>query len=190
MNWKTVYEASIWRIQQAKHQSGKTFEKAVRSPGSRLIIVQKGMVLLSRETRHELGNRTDYRLPGGKVFDTNDQYVAFLESGSDIVEASRISVAREGLQEVGLIIDPKSLAHVGVDVLGATCEWDLHYWVCRDFQESDGGAQHDESEADEIKGCIWVTFDEARMLALNISQFAESRSARMLLSFLAEEAQK
>lgn len=187
MDWQTVYEGSIWRIQQAKHQSGKTFEKAVRSPGSRLIIVRGSKVLLSREIRHELGNKTDYRLPGGKVFDTNEQYVAFLNTGNDIIEASRLSVVREGLQEVGVIIEPGSLTHAGVDVLGATCEWDLHYWICRDFVESQSGAEHDESEADEIKGCVWVEFSEARALALDSNQFAESRSARMLLSFLAEE---
>jgi 8-oxo-dGTP pyrophosphatase MutT (NUDIX family) len=184
MNWKTVYEGTIWRVQQSLHESGKTFEKAVRSPGSRLIIVRDKHVLLSREKRRELGGKTDYRLPGGKVFDTNEEYVSYLSEGRDIIEASRLSIVAEGLEEVGLVIDPSNLRHLGTDVLGATCEWDLLYWECIEFNEHKDGAQHHGTEADEIEGATWVTFNEARDLALDPTKFSESRSARMLLSYI------
>lgn len=186
VDWKTVFDGNIWRVQQTLHTSGKTFEKAVRSPGSRLIVTTNGQILLSREKRRELGGIVDYRLPGGKVFDTSEEYVAFLATGQNIVDMSRLSVAREGLEEVGLKIDPTTLTYLGVDVLGATCEWDLHYWLCEEFLEAEGGAQHKESEADEIEGSVWVTFEEARKLALDPRQFSESRSARMLLSYVAK----
>lgn len=51
---------------------GKTFEfeKVRRSPGVRLIMKDgQGNILLTREFRREL-SKFDYRLPGGKVFDS------------------------------------------------------------------------------------------------------------------------
>ncbi|MCA9347588.1 NUDIX domain-containing protein [Candidatus Saccharibacteria bacterium] len=185
MIWETKYVGNIWRVQQGNHDSGKVFEKAVRAPGSRLIIVKDGKILLSREKRRELGGKVDFRLPGGKVFDTNEEYVKYLESGLDITQASRTSIAKEGLEEVGLNIVADSLTLIGVDVLGSTCEWDLYYWFCEDFTEDADGAQHHETEADEIEGSVWVSFDEAKKIALDPEQFSESRSARMLLSYIA-----
>jgi 8-oxo-dGTP pyrophosphatase MutT (NUDIX family) len=49
------------------------FEIARRSPGVRLIICDKDKILLSKEFRKELKGY-DYRLPGGKVFDTLKEY--------------------------------------------------------------------------------------------------------------------
>jgi len=49
------------------------FETARRAPGVRLIIVRDGQMLITREFRNELDDY-DYRLPGGKVFDTLDEY--------------------------------------------------------------------------------------------------------------------
>jgi len=50
-----------------------TLEFARRSPGTRLIIEKGDKIILSREFRHELGSY-DYRLPGGKVYDSLDEY--------------------------------------------------------------------------------------------------------------------
>jgi 8-oxo-dGTP pyrophosphatase MutT (NUDIX family) len=184
MKWQTVHEGIIWRVQQGVHDSGKVFEKAVRSPGSRLIVIKDNQVLLSREKRRELDGKIDYRLPGGKVFDTNSEFVSFLDSNGDMLNASRTSIAREGLEEVGLVIEPESLVHLGTDVLGATCEWDLYFWACSEFTEYEHGAQHHGTEADEIDGSVWVSFSEAIALALDSSQFSEGRSARMLMGYL------
>lgn len=184
MDWQPVFSGKIWQVMQGLHKSGKTFEKAVRSPGSRIIIIDKGMVLLSREKRRELGDKIDYRLPGGKVFDSNEEYAAFLLSDGDIIEESRKSISKEAIEEVGIVVAPENLKYLGTDVLGATCEWDLIYWTSEQFSENEKGAEHHESEADEIMGTVWVGFDEAKNLALDPDSFSESRSARMLLSYL------
>ena len=50
------------------------FEKARRSPGTRLLITSPDHnILLTREYRGEIGG-WDYRLPGGKVFDSLEEY--------------------------------------------------------------------------------------------------------------------
>ena len=69
-----TYKGKIFEIvntQMVKGDKTVTFEKARRAPGVRVIIAntKKQQLLLSREYRYEL-ERDDYRLPGGKVFDT------------------------------------------------------------------------------------------------------------------------
>ena len=174
----------MWVAQQSVQADGRVFERVLRAPGSRIIIVRNNQILLSRENRAELGNAVDYRLPGGKVFDTNDAYQAFLTSGNDIVEVSRKSIAKEALEEVGIVVDPAKLEYLGVDILGATCAWDLHYWLATESDEHSEGPQFHESEADEIEGCEWVIYEEARSIALDASKFSESRSAAQLLRWL------
>ncbi len=85
---------------------GRVFEKARRAPGTRLIIADKDSkkVLLTREFRRELGE-WDYRLPGGKVFDTLDEFEAFRESDDDIVDAAKKQAINEAQQEAGIEID-------------------------------------------------------------------------------------
>ncbi|MEI6117757.1 MAG: hypothetical protein WCP92_00380 [bacterium] len=48
-------------------------EIAKRSPGVRLIICDGDKILITNEFRKEV-NTDDYRLPGGKVFDTLKEY--------------------------------------------------------------------------------------------------------------------
>src|SRR4030043_137438 len=60
------------------------FEKVRRPPGVRLIIKStSGKILLTREFRNETGN-WDFRLPGGKVFDSIVEYDSALRDGQDI----------------------------------------------------------------------------------------------------------
>src|SRR5437763_708903 len=61
------------------------FEKVRRSPGVRLIIRDgQGNILLTREFRREL-SKFDYRLPGGKVFDSLIEFDEFKRSGGNII---------------------------------------------------------------------------------------------------------
>lgn len=63
----------------------KTFEKARRAPGTRLIIpVGEDSILLTKEYRQEVDGY-DFRLPGGKVFDSLEEYNSFLQSDEDII---------------------------------------------------------------------------------------------------------
>ena len=111
------------------------------------------------------------------MFDTNEAYQSFLLSGKDILQESRQSIVREALEETGIIVDPEQLSYMGVDILGATCTWDLHYWLATKFQVHPDGAQFHESEANEIMGMVWMAIGDAAKIALDPSQFSESRSA-------------
>lgn len=181
MVWKDTFVGNLWKIQQSEQLDGRTFERAVRAPGSRLIIVKDNKILLQREKRHELGGKTDVRLPGGKVFDTLLDFQLFK---GDIVDASRESIVGEALEECGVVVRPENLIYFGLDVLGATCSWDLHYWIASDFEVHEQGAQFHESEADEIIGSFWASFVEAEELVMNRETFSESRSAIALLRYL------
>jgi 8-oxo-dGTP pyrophosphatase MutT (NUDIX family) len=181
--YKSVWTGTLWQAQQSLQPSGAVFERVLRIPGSRIIIVREGKVLLSIEKRNELGGKADHRLPGGKVFGTIDEFQQYMSEGKDIVEASRASIAREALEEVGVVVDPTKLIYQYVDVLGATCSWDLHYWATEDFEFHADGAQFQETEAEEIEGFVWLSFADACKLALDKTQFSESRSAIALLTY-------
>ena len=181
MNWETKWTGKMWLAQQSVQPDGRIFERVMRAPGSRIMIVNDGKILLNREKRTELGGAIDYRLPGGKVFDTNGEYQEFLKSQQDITEASRQSIAREALEETGIIVDPLKLEYLGVDILGTTCTWDLHYWLATQFTEHIDGAQFHESESEEILGFVWLSVADAAKLALDSKQFSESRSALKII---------
>lgn len=107
-----VYQSKIVEVVQQKVKLGgekKIFEFARRSPGTRLIIVTpENKLLLSKEYRSELDGY-DYRLPGGKVFDTLSEYNEFLVSGKDVIEKAKIAAAKEGLEETGIEIEDMNL---------------------------------------------------------------------------------
>lgn len=66
------YRGRIIEVVEEKYGT-RTFEIARRSPGVRALIVRDGKILLSREYRTEV-DEYDFRLPGGKVFDTLSEY--------------------------------------------------------------------------------------------------------------------
>lgn len=68
-SWKILYKEKLVCIEENESRS---FERAVRPPGVRALLYNdKGLILLTREFRHET-NSFDYRLTGGKVFDDLD----------------------------------------------------------------------------------------------------------------------
>ncbi len=174
----------MWVAEQSTQSDGRIFERVLRAPGSRILIVKNGKLLLTREKRGELDGAVDYRLPGGKVFDTNEAFQAYVESSKDIVDASRDSISKEAVEEAGIIVESSKLSYLGVDVLGATVSWDLHYWLATEFEMHEAGAQFHESEADEIEGSIWLALGEVATLVLNQKQFSESRSAMMITRYI------
>src|ERR1043166_10131138 len=120
----------------------KTFEYARRSPGVRLIIPRDGSVLISKEFRHEL-NGYDYRLPGGKVYDTLVEYNDALSSGADIAVAAQAAAVKEAQEEVGVGVEEAQIFHRSV--CGASVVWDLYYFVVSRFSE---GERHAEAGED------------------------------------------
>lgn len=160
---------------------GKTFEfeKVRRSPGVRLIIGDgQGNILLTREFRREL-SKFDYRLPGGKVFDSLDEFNEFRRGKGDIIEKAKQAALKEAKEETGFV--PDALEHHSTSQLGATVEWDLHYFVAS-VDRSQQGVQ--ELETGENIEVAWFREEEIKKLILEPDKFSEERSVATLMRFL------
>src|SRR3989338_10074511 len=156
-----------------------TFEKVRRSPGVRLIIGDgQGNIMLTREFRREL-SEFDYRLPGGKVFDSLDEFNEFKKSKGNIVEKAKQAALKEAKEETGLA--PDVLEHHSTSKLGATVEWDLHYFV-GSVNRSQQSVQ--ELETGENIEVVWFTEEEVKKLILESDKFSEERSVATLMRFL------
>ncbi len=151
------------------------FEIARRAPGTRLIIEnEKGNLLISKEWRYEL-NDYDYRLPGGKVFDSLDEYNNILKSKENIEPYIQTAALKEAKEEMG--VDAKTISKIAVSKCGATIEWDLHYFVLRG-EKGEQNLEH--GEKIEV---IEISKEEAKKMCLN-GQMTEERSAMNLLRYL------
>lgn len=175
---RITYQGKIIEVVETEvEQNGKTkvFEYARRSPGTRLIIPQGDKILITKEFRHEV-QTYDYRLPGGKVFDTLAQYNDALAANSDILDAARTAAIKEAHEEAGIEVLEMDFLHTSI--CGATVQWDLFYFLVTGFKES---GQHLEDGED-----ITIEFidrDRVRAMCLDGS-IGEERSAIALLRYL------
>lgn len=175
---RITYQGKIVEVvEEDVLQNGKTrtFEYARRSPGTRLIIPKGNQILITKEFRRE-HNAYDYRLPGGKVFDTLEEYNAALSSGVDSTEAAKQAAIKEAHEEVGIEVDELSFFHKSV--CGATIVWDLYYFVVDRFTES---TQH--LEDGEDISFEFLDRETVRTMCLDGS-ISEERSALVLLRYL------
>ena len=174
-----VYQGKIIEVVRQKMQVGEkeiVFELARRSPGTRLIIpTGDGKIFVTKEYRTEL-KTYDYRLPGGKVFDTLSEYNEFLKSGKDILEAAKAAAVKEAAEEAGLKVN--NITHFATSKCGATIEWDLFYFVVGDFKKTEQNLEHGENI--EI---LEVSLGEAKQICLD-GRMQEDRSAAVLLRYL------
>ncbi|MFS8160251.1 MAG: NUDIX hydrolase, partial [Candidatus Roizmanbacteria bacterium] len=132
-----VYQGRIIEVVEEKVTLGDrevTFEFARRSPGTRMIIqTSDGNFLITREKRREVSDKWDYRLPGGKVFDTLTEYNKAIENGDDLAEQARKGCVIEAREEVG--IEPENMDLFHISKAGATVVWDLYYFVIKSYKE-------------------------------------------------------
>ena len=154
----------------------KNLERARRSPGVRLIIVKNNKLLLTKEYRLEL-NDYDYRLPGGKVFDSLEEYKKALNSGKDMLLYAIEAAKKECLEETGLIV--KKIRHFQTTQAGQSIVWDLYYFIAEDFEENKNGQK---LEFDEEIHPEWKTFREIRDLCLK-NEIREDRSLGVIFRF-------
>lgn len=154
-----------------------TFEWARRAPGIRLILVDttRHVIILTKEHRYELGT-DDYRLPGGKVFDSLKEYNTFLHSGENILTPAAKKAHEEAEEEAGIIVD--ELKHFHTSLCGATVQWDLLYFVSEKWHRTT-----QKLELGEEIEVIEVPFAEAHKIALD-GRMGEERSALILLRYL------
>lgn len=154
------------------------YEKARRSPGTRLLITSPNHnILLTREYRDEVGG-WDYRLPGGKVFDSLEEYSEAVRSGVDLLEKSKEAAQKEAQEEVG--INAEDLTHLYTSKLGATVEWDLYYFRVNLPTEELG---EQKLEPGENIQAGWYSPTDALRLVLDGS-LSEDRSAAVLMRYI------
>ncbi|MCK5333470.1 MAG: NUDIX domain-containing protein [Candidatus Aenigmarchaeota archaeon] len=180
---KIVYTGNVFEVVNQPLKIGERvfdFESVRRAPGVRLIIIRNGNVLLTKEYRMEFEG-FDWRLPGGRVFDSLKEYQEGLENNEDIMSHALTAAKKECLEEAGLIV--KKISHFHTSQCGVTIKWDLIYFVITDFKESPTGQQ---TEAGEIIYPEWKPFHVAKKMCIN-GDIKEDRTASVLLRFLSKE---
>ncbi len=134
---KITSQGKMLEIVEQTMQIGEksvTFEFARRAPGTRIIIpMHDGNILLTREYRPSLKGY-DFRVPGGKVFDSLDEYHAFLKSCTDIRDTAIKGAIKEAREEAGIIVEKMEL--FAISKAGSSVEWDLYYFVVNSYTDS------------------------------------------------------
>ncbi len=185
---KIYAKGLIFELLHLPQPDGRVFEVARRAPGVRLIIFNqsKGKMLLSKEFRRELGV-WDYRLPGGKVFDTLEEFEQSRSKSEDILERAKSKAKEESIEEVGVELQDLSL--VAKSTLGATVDWDLYIFESSEWSFAKGGAQPEVDEAEDIDEPIWVTLEEAKRMII-VGDIQEDRVAMILLRWIEQALAK
>lgn len=117
----------------------------MRPPGVRLFLTSsEGHVLLTEEFRTEVG-RKDFRLPGGKVFDDLESYLAIRGDEPALDRAVLHAAALEAKQEAG-VDEIADLAIISKSIAGASIEWDLYYVSGTIVSQSEQDLEEDERE--------------------------------------------
>ena len=174
---EVAYKGKIFEIiKQPMKADGKSvvLEIARRSPGVRLIIIKDNQLLITKEFRTEL-NAYDYRLSGGKVFDTLEEYER--HRSQDMLPCALEAAKRECKEETGFIV--KNINHFTTAHAGATVEWDLFYFIVNEFENS---AKGQELEVGEVISIEWKTFEEVKELCKE-GEIREDRTIGVLFKF-------
>lgn len=156
----------------------KNFEKFVRPPGTRIIAVREGKIYLQQEARIEQGNVPDWRLPGGKVFDSFKEFQSYLTSTIPL-EMILTAARKELREEAGLAASSVRLFQK--QLCGATVEWDLYYIVAEGVASVGEVGAHNEGE--DIRSSGWFTFAEI-LDKCQKGEIGEGRSVAALIQYM------
>lgn len=181
VNEELIYaKGKLFELVHQEQPDGRVFEVARRAPGVRIIIFDKSerKLLLTKEFRREL-NAWDYRLPGGKVFDTLEEFEMFRQSGKDILKVATAKAKAEAQEEAGIAID--ELSFFKKSTLGATVEWDLYVFEASKWREHEDGQALEAGEQVEQVG--WYEYKTVEKMILE-GDMQEDRIALILLQWL------
>ena len=180
-NEKIVFEGKMIEIvHQTFVTNGKEkiHERGRRAPGVRLIIeTPLGESLISKEQRPSIGE--DFRLPGGKVFDSLKEYKDFLATNpteENILAKAKEAAVKEGEEEIG--IRGTDIELFGISNCGGSLDWDLYYFVVKDYEVGEQNPE-DGEKIEPIK----VSKEKLKELALS-GAMQEDRSVAMILKYL------
>ncbi len=179
--WMVVHTGPLFQNEVLKTPDGqKDWERTSRPPGSRTIILSKdkSKILLTKEKRPEHGEEPDWRLPGGMVADTWDEYQSMLESGEDIAAHALAGAIRESREEAGIVIVTAEL--IEKTPCGGKIAWDLYYFEAREWYEHPDGQELGD---DEDIVTEWIAVSEVPRLIYK-GHLKEDRTAAVLLRYL------
>ncbi len=173
----------LFELVHLPQENGAVFEVARRAPGVRLIIPNKedGKILLTREFRREL-NDWDWRLPGGKVFDSLEEFDTFRAAGQDILTAARDKVVNEAAEEAAVKVD--AVTEFKKSTLGATVEWDLYIFEATNWSSLSEGQNLEAGE--QIETDNWLSYDEVEKMIFE-GKMQEERVALVLLQWIHQQ---
>jgi len=184
MKHKSIFDTGFFEFLETEEEfivNGETKlvkrDMVRRSPGVRALIVDNGRILLSKEYRYEL-QKWDYRLPGGKVFDSLKEYKRALENDT-VLEAAEKTVRKEAKEEVGINIKNQTLFKISA--AGARVIWDLYYYEVTDYEIVEDGQRLEENEF--VEGFVWKTFDEIKEMCIK-QEISEDRSVGVILTYI------
>lgn len=164
-------------VDKSKISRTVQYELVRRPPGVRALIIKENKILFAYEYRYEL-NAWDYRLPGGKVYDSNEEYYSSYQKDSvnnDIIK----KLKQEIFEEVDIEIQRYELLNISHS--GLTVDWDLYYFLVDDFIILPNNyVQKSEYEFIEPR---WVDFSTALNLCLD-GKVSETRSAFEIMRFI------
>ena len=179
--FEITYRGKMFEILTWEGKPGVKFESAARAPGVRLIIEteKNGMkaLLMTKEIRRE-ADGYDFRLPGGKVFDSLSELDKYRESGDDIAPIAEIAAKKEGKEEAG--ISGGEYIPIEISKAGASVEWDLYYFVVKNSEI--GEQELEEEEQGDIETIVLSA--EEIFNKLSQREVKEGRSADILWSWL------
>lgn len=181
--FEIAYRGKMFEVVTWEGKPGIKFEAAVRSPGVRMLIETEQDdirgILMTKELRREAGG-WDFRLPGGKVFDTLVELDVFREEGKDVSEKALIAAKRENEEEAGVTDGLYEL--VEISKAGASVEWDLYYYLVTNARIEEAKLTEDE------KGDIETVFVSPKELFEKLlkREIKEGRSADILWWWLAK----
>ncbi len=176
-----VFSGKMFRIKQWEGKPGVVFEAAERAPGVRVLaeVEVDGVtkILLTKEKRRE-ADGYDYRLPGGKVFDSLKELSEF----SGDIEVQALAKAKaEAKEEAG--IHATTWKSLGVSKAGASVEWDLYYFLATGVTLGD--KELEAGEMGDFEDSVLVSRPEL-FDYLKQNKIKEGRTAACLWNYLAE----
>lgn len=172
-----VHAGRIIHVEETHLPDGRVLEKASRPPGTRVIIFNKetNELLLSCENRIDIGQ--DFRLPGGKVRDSWNEW-AVVKDSPELNQVIIDAAAKEAREEVGYDVSDLQIFNVQTSG-GPTIKWDMYYLVSTNF--SDRG--HQELELGEEIKFAWYPVKEVIEACLT-GKIREGRSVAAIMQYL------
>jgi ribose 1,5-bisphosphokinase PhnN/8-oxo-dGTP pyrophosphatase MutT (NUDIX family) len=162
----------------------KVFESVSRSPGIRAFIRSSDSILLTKEWREEHG-KWDYRLPGGKLFETSVEYSRFRKEETSpraLEEKAKETACREILEEVGMTLVPERMNLETLSKCGSIIDWDLYFFSVSVNPSERQSASIVTAESETVKN-EWFTPEQVKDMCLS-GAISEDRTVAFLLKKL------